>query len=120
MKRPKYNNRRVTHDGMTFDSVAELARWGELKLLERAEQITRLERQIPIILHGANGPIINLDTGRPRKMIWDFRYFTDLHAVYDDTKGMTLDEWKFKRDVFANMYPNVKILVNGLPVGRKS
>ena len=120
MKRQKYNAVRTELDGISFHSKAEAHRWQELQWLERAGKITRLERQVPVILHGMHGPILNVDTWRPRKMIWDFRYFTHDQMVYDDTKRMTLDEWKFKRDVFYNMHPNVGIFVNGQQVGRKS
>ena len=41
----KYGNRKVTVDGIEFDSVKEARRYGELKLLQRAGQISELELQ---------------------------------------------------------------------------
>ena len=42
----KYRNKPVTIDGVRFDSQKEAARFHELKLLERAGEITDLERQV--------------------------------------------------------------------------
>jgi hypothetical protein len=41
-----YNNITVTSDGVKHDSRKEANRWCELKLLERAGQITDLRRQV--------------------------------------------------------------------------
>jgi len=35
----KYGNRKVTVDGITFDSRKEAARWQELRFLEKAGEI---------------------------------------------------------------------------------
>lgn len=45
----KYNNTTVRVDGRLFDSKREAARWQELKLLERAGEITELERQVEYV-----------------------------------------------------------------------
>lgn len=43
----KYGAKKVTApDGSTFDSKAEYHRWCELKLLERADKISDLQRQV--------------------------------------------------------------------------
>lgn len=55
-KKPaKYRNRKVTVDGITFDSKREAARHAELVLLERAGEIRELKRQPVFELHGAKG-----------------------------------------------------------------
>ena len=46
----KYGNEKVYRDGMAFDSIREYQRWIQLKLLERAGEITGLERQVPFLL----------------------------------------------------------------------
>ena len=46
----KYHSRKITRDGMTFDSVKEYKRFCELSLLERAGAITKLERQVKFVL----------------------------------------------------------------------
>ena len=46
----KYRNRKVTIDGVTYDSKKEYNRWCELRLLEKAGRITDLQRQVPFEL----------------------------------------------------------------------
>ena len=45
MKPPKFRNQKVTVDGLSFDSLKESRRWGELSLLQRAGHISDLSRQ---------------------------------------------------------------------------
>lgn len=46
-KKPaKYRNEPVVVDGIRFDSKAEYRRWCDLQTLERAGQITGLQRQV--------------------------------------------------------------------------
>lgn len=42
----KYKAKKTAVDGITFDSRKEAERWAELKVLERAGEITSLERQV--------------------------------------------------------------------------
>ena len=44
--RNKYRNKKITHNGETYDSVKEYRRHDELKLLQRAGKISGLERQV--------------------------------------------------------------------------
>lgn len=46
MRRPKYRNKKTVVDGVTFDSAHEARVWQELRILERAGQITDLQRQV--------------------------------------------------------------------------
>ena len=45
MRTNKYGNKKVEIDGYTFDSQAEARRYQELKLLEKAGEITKLQLQ---------------------------------------------------------------------------
>lgn len=50
-KKPnKYRNRKVTYDGITFDSLKEARRWAELQRLEKAGAIRDLVRQPVFVL----------------------------------------------------------------------
>src|SRR3990167_8700124 len=49
-KKSKYNNKRSLYDGITFDSLKELARYKVLKLLLNAKQIKDLKIHEPFIL----------------------------------------------------------------------
>jgi hypothetical protein len=104
----KYRNKKITIDGITFDSKKEANRWYELCLLERAGQIHHLERQkvfelIPTqreILPGVDeygrqnvGKVIE----RPCKYIADFVYYEDGKMVVEDTKGVRTGDYIVKR-----------------------
>lgn len=79
-------------DGITFDSKRESRRWSELRLLERAGEITALERQVEYLLSVGGTPIGKI---RP-----DFRYRRAGELVVEDVKSkptMTpLFRWKTK------------------------
>lgn len=53
VRKSKFRNVRVEHEGVVYDSKAELKRWLELKLLERAGEITKLRRQVVYPLYGS-------------------------------------------------------------------
>ena len=46
----KYKNKKVTVDGITFDSIKESRRYQELLLLQRAGKIKDLQRQVKFVL----------------------------------------------------------------------
>lgn len=79
----KYHNRRVTVDGISFQSVKEASRWQELRLMERAGEIVGLKRQLRIEL------VPKTKLYRAVSYVADFVYF-DKRAgktVYEDVKG---------------------------------
>jgi hypothetical protein len=75
----KFRNRKTVVDGLTFDSAKEARRWSELRLLERAGQITDLVRQEPIRLE-VNGKLVC-------KFIPDFCYVENGQKVVEDVKS---------------------------------
>jgi hypothetical protein len=54
MKPSKYRAIPTTVDGIRFDSKREAARYGELKLLEKAGHIRGLTLQVPLVLMAGN------------------------------------------------------------------
>ena len=46
----KYQNKKITIDGVKYDSKKEARRWQELKLLEKAGEIYDLRRQVKFVL----------------------------------------------------------------------
>ncbi|MBQ1295794.1 MAG: DUF1064 domain-containing protein [Clostridiales bacterium] len=46
----KYRNKKCILDGIEFDSKKEMRRYSELKLLERAGEISDLKIQVPFLL----------------------------------------------------------------------
>jgi hypothetical protein len=83
LKESKYHNKKVTVDGITFDSIKEANRWQELRLMERAGEITALVRQVKIEL------IPKTKLYRACYYIPDFTYFDkrEQKTVYEDVKG---------------------------------
>lgn len=98
----KYHNRKVRVDGITFDSVREAHRWCELKLMEQAGVITRLERQCVFELLPTQYYIdpVSGKTKNERgvKYIADFSYYNEYgQRVVEDTKGMKTKDYVLKR-----------------------
>lgn len=84
----KYRNRKVEHEGMTFDSEKELRRWRVLVLMQDAGHITELRRQVAFEL----APAVRLD-GEAR-MKTALRYIAD--AVYVQDGKLIVEDVKSK------------------------
>ena len=94
-----------TVDGIRFDSKAEMQRFFQLQLLERAGLISGLERQPEYVLiqpFAANGRRY-----RGIKYRGDFRYVEGGRTVVEDVKGHLTEAYKMKRQLFAKAYPNL-------------
>lgn len=89
MKRNKYRAKPTTIDGITFHSKGEAGRYNELKLLERAGEISGLELQpsYPIVINGQ----------KVCKVVLDFRYTIGGKVVVEDFKGMDTAISRLKR-----------------------
>ena len=92
----KYQNKKVTADGMTFDSLKEYKRWRELSLLERAGKITQLQTQVKFELIPAQ-KIGGRVAERACNYIADFVYILDGKKVVEDTKGFKTPDYIIKR-----------------------
>jgi len=90
----KYRNVKING----FDSKAEYARWQELKILERAGQITDLKRQMPFDL--AIGPMLIC------RYKSDFCYFDVKRAewVVEDVKGVKTATYSIKRKLMLALH----------------
>lgn len=99
-KSPKYQNKKIVIDGITFDSQKEANRYCELKLLQKAGQIQNLELQKVFELipaqyetferYGNNGK--RLKDGKrciEKSCVYkaDFTYTENGKTVVEDTKG---------------------------------
>lgn len=102
----KYRSRKVNRYGMTFDSMRELRRYEELRLLEKAGHIKNLRCQVPFELipsqkiHGKVAEractykadfvyLQDLNVGSPEGPIW--------HKVVEDVKGFKTKDYIIKR-----------------------
>ena len=108
MRKPmKYGNRAVTLNGEKFDSHKEARRYGELVLLERAGQISNLERQVRFELIPSqyrDGRCVE----RAAHYIADFVYMEDGKKVVEDTKGFRTKDYILKRKLML-MVHNIRI-----------
>lgn len=101
MAKNKMHNKKVTVDGITFDSKKEARRYCELKLLERAGQIQNLELQKEFELIPAQYENVSREEyikskgkktkgkciERACKYKADFCYTENGEIVVEDTKG---------------------------------
>lgn len=85
----KFGNVATTINGVRFHSKKEAARFGELQWLERQEEITGLERQVPYDLD-VNGVHVT-------RYIADFRYRENGAEVVEDSKGFRTVEYQLKK-----------------------
>ena len=113
----KYRNKKITVNGITFDSKKEYKRYCELSLLEKAGKIHNLQMQVKFVLipaqyetyerYGKNGN--RLKDGkrcieREVSYIADFVYQKDGKQVVEDTKGMRTKDYILKRKMMLFMH----------------
>lgn len=108
---------RTSVEGFIFDSKAELRRWEELKLLQKAGEITGLERQreFPLAFNGR--PVLirsaRYRNGRVCTYTVDFAYTTSHgQPIYEEFKGFDTSESRLRRAVVEALY-DIKITVTG-------
>lgn len=109
---------RTSREGIVFDSKGELARWEELRLLERTGEVRELRRQvvyllkvgrvkvgtyvadfvyrIPVLLHPPGGPSME---------------------VVEDFKGVRTPAYRLKKKLMLALY-GIEILETGAPQRR--
>lgn len=106
----KYKNRKIVVDNIKFDSILEANRYQELKLLQKAKQISNLRLQVPFLLQ--EGFKKNGKTHRKIEYIADFVYEENGQTIVEDTKGMKTETFKIKQKLFEYKYPelNIKII----------
>lgn len=100
--RPKYGNRKVTIDGITFASAKEGRRYSELKLLERAGEIAelRLQPRFPLTVNGV----------KVCTYVGDFAYHHTFRGAVmaqqtvEDVKGFRTREYLIKAKLFRAVH----------------
>ena len=115
--RSKYGAKKVTRNGITYDSKKEADRHAELLLLERAGKITQLQRQVRFTLLPAHYEAYKRfgKNGQPLKdgrrcveravsYVADFVYTQDGKIVVEDVKGMRTKEYILKRKILLHFY----------------
>lgn len=99
----KYHATRTKVDGITFQSKREARRWQQLRILEAANQIFELRRQVPFPI-----VIVNLDTG---ELVTVSTYYADFvyeplegGLVIEDAKGFRTETYKLKKRLVEAQY----------------
>ena len=113
----KYHSKKVTVNGVTYDSKKEYIRFCQLSLLEKAGMIKNLQRQVKFELipaqyetferYGKTGK--RLKDGRKCvenavNYYADFVYETDGKRVVEDTKGFKTKDYIIKRKLLLYRY----------------
>ena len=103
--RSKYGNEKVVLDGITFDSKKESRRYAELKLLEKAGEISNLMMQVPFELQPKFRNEVTGKIEHAIKYYADFTYLTkDGETVIEDVKSEATrknDVYQIKRKMMA-------------------
>lgn len=112
--RNKYHSKKISRDGMTFDSLKEYRRYCELVLLEKAGQVTELQRQVKFVLIPAQrepgsvgkrgGVIKGKLIEKECAYIADFVYKENGITVVEDTKGFKTKDYILKRKMMLYFY----------------
>lgn len=105
----KYRNKKVQVDMYVFDSIRESQRYKELKLLERAGEISNLELQPHFLLQESFKK--NGKTYRKIEYIADFKYTENEKTIVEDVKGMQTDVFKLKHKLFEKKYPDLELRI---------
>ena len=115
----KYKSKSIIIDGIVFQSKKEGRRWTELRMLERAGEITNLQRQVPyLLIPEQRAPSTEVykkgsRAGQPkpgpvleRKVVYvaDFVYQENGETVVEDAKGMRTKEYVIKRKMMLYRY----------------
>ena len=102
----KYHSQKIVVDGKKFDSKKEAERYKVLKMLENANIISNLSRQVPFEL------IPKQKDERAVKYIADFMYVETATGkiIVEDVKGYRTDVYKIKRKLFKWRYPEYEFL----------
>ena len=97
--RNKYHNKKVKG----FDSAKEWRRNQELEALQRAGEISELNRQVPFVLMSSY-TIADETTKQGFRTVREIRYIADFTyrlkdgtRIIEDVKGMQTDVFKLKR-----------------------
>lgn len=98
----KYNSRKTTVDGITFDSKKEARRYLVLKQMEQDGEIKNLRLQVQFELVPSFEIIIDgkKRKRRPITYVADFVYYKGNEKVIEDVKGLRPPVYKIKKKLF--------------------
>lgn len=111
----KYHARKYVIDNEVFDSKKEAGRWQELKLLERAGEISHLQRQVKYVLIPSQYEVSGYTkSGKEKKhlverecsYVADFVYheLASNEVVVEDVKGFKTKDYIIKRKLMLHVH----------------
>ena len=102
----KYNSRKTTVDGITFDSKKEARRYLVLKQMEQDGEIKNLRLQVPVELIPSFEILVDgkKRKRRPITYVADFVYYRDDEKVIEDVKGLRTPVYNIKKKLFEYRY----------------
>lgn len=105
----KYRARKITIDGITFDSRAEANYYSTLKILQKAGEVESFELQPTYILQDG--------FKRGKRKIQPITYKADFLVTYSngkqeivDVKGVKTEVYRIKKKLFEYKYPDLEIV----------
>lgn len=122
-ERRKYNAKKTVVDGITFDSKHEAQRYRELKLLERAGEISNLQLQVPYDLIPSQYEVYERYSANTGKRLKDGKRLLEKGVKYnadfvyldkrgimhvEDAKGMRTTDYVIKRKLMLYIH-NIRI-----------
>ena len=105
--RNKYHAKKCEWDGEVFDSKKELQRYKELKLLEKAGEITNLRRQVKYVLipsQRIDGKLAERECSYKADIVYE----ENGETVVEDVKGVKTKDYIIKRKMMLLFY-NIRI-----------
>lgn len=102
-KKPKYGNKKVVVDGITFDSKKEAEIYSGLRAMERQGDIQDLQLQVKFMLRGEDGNILKSDSGRGLFYLADFCFKENGKPVIWDAKGFATRVYLLKKAIMRGM-----------------
>ena len=100
----KYGNPKTYLDGICFDSRKEAKRYAELRLMERAGEISGLQIQVPFVLIPAQKDKSGKVVERAATYVADFVYNRAGQLVVEDAKGFRTDLYRLKRKLMLKIH----------------
>ena len=105
--RRKFGNKKVEIDGHVFDSKKESRRYAELRLLEKAGEISGLQTQVPFVLIPAQKDEKGRVIERAASYVADFVYNSkDGRLIVEDTKSPATrtDVYRLKKKLMLKVH----------------
>lgn len=104
IKGRKFGNRKTEIDGQVFDSKKEARRYAELRLMERAGEISGLQTQVPFVLIPAQKDEKGIVIERAASYVADFVYNQNGKLVVEDAKGYRTDVYRLKKKLMLKVH----------------